>query len=233
MANKKNPNLVIDRFQDDLDQTKSDSAKLDILIQSEPIEFRRRMNANFFLYAATAWERFLSEWFVAAINTNPSVARNNLQQKLKKAAKDSGIDQSLLAASLISESHINIATVERFLKVEGYNYTAPELKDFQKDANTWLADPYLSKVSAWTKDDFSPILTTRLLRNALAHDSDQAYKRAARALPNSPFADLRDNQIKNFNRKSIQTYLYKKMGEDTRLVVLLDLLKERAESLRV
>lgn len=233
MANKKNPNLVIDRFLNDISEAQDDSRKLEELILSESIEFRRRMNANFFLYSASAWERFLSEWFVAAINTDPSVARNTLQLKLEAKAKDSGIDQSLLATSLISESHINIAAVERFLKVEGFNYTAPELKGFHKDADRWLADPYLSKVKAWDKNGFNPILITRLLRNALAHDSARAYRDAAKSIPRSPHSDLRENAAQNFNRKSIQTYLYKKVGEDTRLVVLLSLLKERAESLRV
>lgn len=246
MARTKNPNSDIDKFITEAQNIIDEAKQIDSLMKEEPIAFRRRLHARYVTLLGVKWETFLSDWFVSAINADPSQTQAYLDARIRDFAGDKlQLQDSMLASNLVTSSRFNVDRVARMVSGTApadplKNITFPSLSNLQKEATQWLAARYAAPINKWNTHDFSPILITRTARNALAHESDSAYDELKRAMAaKATHQDLRKDVRKpgkrtnHFGLLGVQTYLYEQQHGKTRLEILCEMLIVRANDLRV
>lgn len=177
--NKADPNDVVDAFTTATTSSRADWATINGLLATEPIRLRRRVAADAFLSLAVSWETFISAWLVAAVNKNATQAVATLSTRLQDHAVTAlRLPPSHVATTLITQSHFNLTSVRQVLDPDDYNIVLREHKELKKYADSWLSPPYHGVLAGVTAFQFKPALVTRLVRNALAHQSDAALKAA-------------------------------------------------------
>ncbi len=176
---KASPNDVVAAFITATSDALTDWETIDAALATQPLKLRRRAASDAFLSLAVSWESFLSRWVVASVNKDASQAVSYLTTRLQAHAQDElRVPTTHIAATLITQSHFSLDLVRQLLDPNENNIVLREHSDLDKYARRWLADPYRASLSGISSYQFKPVLATRLIRNALAHESESALKRA-------------------------------------------------------
>ncbi|TDE89588.1 hypothetical protein EXU48_20740 [Occultella glacieicola] len=176
---KASPNDVVAGFTTATAGALTDWETIDAALAAQSLSLRRRAASDAFLSLAVSWESFLSRWLVAAVNKDASRAVSQLATRLQEHAEEElRVPRSHLAATLITQSHFSLNLVRQLLDPNENNIVIREHGDLDQFARRWLADPYRTALTGISSFQFKPVLATRLIRNALAHQSESALKRA-------------------------------------------------------
>ncbi len=230
---KASPNEVIDAFVQSTSAGLADWQVIDASLSD--LRLRRRVASDAFLALAVAWETFLSQWLIAAVNRDSSAAVTSLSQRLQDhATNELRVPQTHVSTTLITKNHFTMELVRQLLDPHDNNVVLREHKDLKVFADRWLAASYRQQLSAITPYQFRPVLATRLVRNALAHQSESALKRANNELRKStmPLA-LRVTTSRQLNVDGWRRYLLSITSETPRLAVYHTELAATAQLLRV
>lgn len=179
---KADPNAVVDAFRDRVAESLADWESIDEAVSlhssgADMLRLRRRAASDSFLALVISWESFFSSWIVAAVNRAPETAAKTLTVQLADhATAKLNIPAAVVSKSLLATSHLSLDAVRNILDSRGYNTTVRDHKEFEMLSNTWLAGSYKLAADSITSHAFSPVLVGRLVRNALAHESEAALK---------------------------------------------------------
>lgn len=220
---KADPNAVVDAFRSRVNASLADWRAIDAAVTAQAssadrLRLRRRAASDSFLALVIAWESFLSSWVVASVNRAPEAAAQRLTERLTAHATETlNVPEAVLSKSLLATSHLSLDTVRGILDSRGYNTTVNDHAALVKLSGRWLSGPYKVAADGITAYEFSPALIGRLLRNALAHESDAALqevnRRARGAGVKAPF---RVSRARDLDVRSWRAYLFQVPAGETR-----------------
>lgn len=188
---KRNPNDVINQFQEELKSARDDRNALTLVGTARPLAQRVTMDA--FSRVGVAFERFRSDWHIAAISRDSTAFNQSQVNRVKSALTEKGDKRAVLAKYLKElnlGSHLTLSAIEEILDADGANLSIPDYSTWKKLAGRHLVDPWLSKVTGIPGDDQVIIDVVIKLRNAAAHQST----RSTEAM-NSALALLRSTHV--------------------------------------
>ncbi len=127
---KASPNEVIDAFVQSTSAGLADWQVIDASLSD--LRLRRRVASDAFLALAVAWETFLSQWLIAAVNRDSSTAVRYLTQRLQDhATGELRVPQTHVSATLITKNHFTLALVRQLLDPHDNNVVLREHKRSQ------------------------------------------------------------------------------------------------------
>lgn len=172
---KVDPNSVIDDFKLQVTDALAQWQVIDQAVPSTPVALRRKLSSDAFLTLAVAWESFLSDWWIGAINRDASTLLAQTETKLRQEALRSlGLGPTDLAASLVSKSHLSVKEVRLRLDPQERNVVVHGHTDRRKRAQAELAGNYRVRAHAISAGDWQTVECARAVRNLLAHRSASA-----------------------------------------------------------
>lgn len=172
---KVDPNSVIDDFKAQVATAEAEWKQIHDALPAKPVALRRKVSSDVLLTLAVAWESFLSDWWVGAINRDASVFLATTETKLRDAAKESfGLEQADLPPKLVSRKHLSVKEVHRRLDPSERNVVIHGHQKRQGRADAELAGDYAVRAKAITAADWQTVECARTIRNLLAHRSESA-----------------------------------------------------------
>lgn len=93
MVNKPNLNLVINRFQAEQQRQRNLYNSLRAVATNDAM---REQSCNLVMVTARDWERFLSDWHIAAVARDSTTFSNTLTDHLRKAVTKYGNERDTL-----------------------------------------------------------------------------------------------------------------------------------------
>lgn len=172
---KVDPNSVIDDFQLQVASALGTWSAIDAVLPANPVTLRRKVASDAFLTLAVAWESFLSDWWVGAINKDATTYIATTEKRLRDEAKRSfGLESADLTAKLVSKKHLTVSEVRRRLDPQERNVVIHGHKERQQRAQFELAGLYRARAHAITMGQWQTVECVRTLRNLLAHRSESA-----------------------------------------------------------
>jgi hypothetical protein len=238
MPRRSQPNRVIDRFREDVD----DSIQTLRALSTTPLSrrVRERLAVDGFFRTAVSFEQFQSDWIISAINRDPSALHSwrNAWERLRQRAPPPRPDDNVTLADLdeLIAWHVanpNLGTTRRLVDPEEVNVTFEKLEILRRRGEFDLGPSYralLDRVLATPR--YARVLrVTTAVRNCIAHRSRRATKAMYTALSRSP--ELRTRQTITF--VGLGRFLLARAAptQSSRFEVLHLLLGEIAEALRV
>lgn len=212
---KADPNAVVDAFRARVAESLADWEAIDeaVELHSSPpdtLRLRRRAASDSFLALVISWESFFSSWIVAAVNRAPEQAADTLAAQLTAhATLKLNIPAAVVSKSLLATSHLSLDAVRTILDSKGYNTTVRDHKELVELSDAWLAGPYKLAADSITAHAFSPALVGRLVRNALAHESESALKEVnKRARGGGVKRAFRVTRTRDLDLRSWRAYLF-------------------------
>ncbi len=233
--NKSNPNSAVDAFVGSATNALADWKVIDQALSSHGIQLRRRAAADSFVALAVSWETFISNWVVACVNRDSSVAVARLNSQLRDyAIKDVGVPEGHVAGALITKPHLTLAEVRRMLSPNDYNVPVRSHGNLHDLATRWFAEPYRGAALGISSFQFCPAVLTRLVRNVFAHRSVSSLAAAndVAAQTSTPIS-LRWTGDGRLDVDGWRRYLLTANGTVSRLEVLHNNLSDLAGSLKV
>jgi hypothetical protein len=233
---KRNPNAAIDEFQTEIDASLTDWRDTRRLV-GEAGRLAQRASMDALMRLAVAYERFRSDWHVAAITRDASNFNRSQQNRAEEALKGDSRRQLVAYLALGLPIHPTLADVGAILDPNGGNVPIPGINAWKKLADRHLCDPWSARVNALTASDGKVTEAVIAMRNAAAHRSPQAHAAMTAALDGLGLPALRDLRRRPEHCVSltgIPTYLNGDTSDGTRRVERFhELLRDLAERLRV
>lgn len=230
---KQDPNNCVDAIQEAITVSLAEWLTIDTALADQPVAIKRKVASNAFLQLAVNWEFFLSDWWLASINRDASNLIDGFDQKLRTHATDKlGLAEDQLAGKLVTLKHLNVSAVRRLLDNDGSNLAFYGLEDVKSKAGKQLADPYRTRVLTMPHTDWQVADVTRVVRNALAHQSPKSISNVNDLLDQDDLAQSLKRGQKRLDLKGIRRYV---RGPDdaSRMPVIHAGLSKVAEHLRV
>ena len=230
---KRDPNAVIDQFQGELASSLSDWAAL---TEGTPAMIARRATMDAFARGAVAFERFRSEWHIAAITRDASTFRTRQLNRVQTALKETRRDNLADYVQVVLPRHPTLEQVSRLLDAEGANVSLPNVGAWKKAAERDLAEPWLSKVSGilWAHGAGADAVIA--IRNASSHQSERALADMTAALGKLTHPTIHkglQRSERGVTLAGIPAYLHSAgTSGSTRVEIYLRILDRLGESLR-
>lgn len=173
------PNDVIDDFRSQATELLDYFGRLSTALNNTANELsdRSTLAEQTFLNAATAFEGFLSDVFIAFLNRDSSQYQDDVFNRLKSSVKEKYGEWHSLRLSYGKVKHIGAADVKELLDPTGWNVTFKSAEVLKTKANEWLKTSVANKFKALTKHDERVIDTTKAVRDFIAHRSESAKQR--------------------------------------------------------
>ncbi|MEZ5455863.1 MAG: hypothetical protein R3F04_07090 [Lysobacteraceae bacterium] len=184
-----------------------------------------------FLAAATLWEGYLSDVFVAYINRDRSAFCAQMVSKMQVKTEDAYAKRASTHASINMSNHLTVAEIRAILDANDYNVTFKSVDDLKEKAALWLAPAHRRNFLSLNAQQSAGLGTVRSIRNFLAHRSG-ASKVTMQADLVDPNLDVPlrrgTNQIKD-----VGSFLRSKpvVNQDSRQLRYFAFLEQRAHQL--
>jgi hypothetical protein len=180
---KRDPNTVIDRFQTDIDSSLNDWRATRATV-GEGGTLAQRASMDAFTRMAVGYERFRSDWHIAAITRDASTFRGTQRHRVTEALRETGRDALIqyIPTTLTLPIHPTLEEVGNVLDAAGANLSIPGVNAWQNLATRHLADPWRAKVLGLTWADGRLTEAVVALRNAAAHQSARSHEALSEAL---------------------------------------------------
>ena len=134
-----------------------------------------------FVAAATLFEGYVSDIFVAYINRNSERFRTHLLDKMAIETTDEIAKRSILHVEK-SMPHLSVEKIRDILDPTGFNVTFPTTDKMKEAAGKWLVDVDKQKFTTTSAQQCAVIDFIKSVRNYLAHRSQTANNRMQEAL---------------------------------------------------
>jgi hypothetical protein len=180
---KRDPDAVIDQFKAELAASLFDwgATQNDV---GEGGRLARRASMDAFTRMAVAYERFRSEWHIAAITRDASSFVAAQLRRVAAALEETDRDQLLpyLPAGLALPKHPTLKEVGDILDPSGGNLSISGVALWRTLADKHLCNPWKAKVHGLTWADEKVTDAVVALRNAAAHQSPRSHDAMTAAL---------------------------------------------------
>lgn len=231
---KRDPDTVVDRFVEEADMAARDVATVLDALRAGGVDIRlRQLTAqDIFLRVAVRFEVFKSDWFIAAVNREPTQFRVHLTESARKRVR-SGADLKPLADHIEVRlpAHPTLSEVDDLLNPHGWNVSAATATEFKDLANSVLDGDYLLRARTIGARNQSTIDTITALRNLIVHHSPASQLRWEAAFIAATNGDLRKPQTPP-TASEIPGFLHSPGSDKRRAVVLVVRMVKVAEHLR-
>ncbi len=229
------PNDVIDDFCLQAEDLLKYYERLSIALKSTTNELsdRSTLAEQTFLNAATAFEGFLSDVFIAFLNRDSSQYQDHMFNRLKSSVKEKYGEWHSLRLSYAKVKHIGAADVKELLDPTGWNLTFKSAEVLKTKASEWLETSVAKNFTALTKHDERVIDATKAVRDFIAHRSESAKKRMNDTLkcvdkrPSNRKLGRGTHQIHN-----VGSFLKKEFKDSARVEFYIGRLRAIADKLR-
>jgi hypothetical protein len=234
---KRDPNAVIDQFAHEVNASLADwRATRQAVGDGGPLAQRASMDA--FTRLAVAYERFRSEWHVAAITRDATEFKASQRRRVEAALKETRRDGlvAYLPVALALPLHPTLDEVAKLLDPSGGNVSITGVSAWQDLAKKHLRDPWRGRIDSLTWADGRVTESVIALRNAAAHQSTQTHERLTAALDGLTHASHRGlkRPDRGVSPAGIPAYLNGVARDAKRRVELYhELVRDLAERLRV
>lgn len=185
-----------------------------------------------FLNAATAFECFLSDLFVAFLNRDASQYQDEVFRRITESVKEKQGEWHSQRLSFSKAKHIRASDVITLLDPNGWNVTFKSAALLKTRATEWLIDSFATRITGLSTDDEQVIDTTKAIRDFIAHRSKSAKVRMNEALEKAGESmaitclGRGDHQIEH-----VGAFLRAECGGATRLQLYVERLKDIAHRL--
>jgi len=230
---KRQPNDLVVRFTDDLDLSLSDWRDLTADV---PAVLARRATMDAFARAAVAFERFRSDWHVAAVTRDASAFRLGRQARVVDVLSKGEAKELLGYVQVFLPTHLTLEQVSGLLDPAGGNVSIPSIKRWQEMARRDLASPYRDKVEGIPFKLKAVASAVIAIRNGVSHQSPRSLSDMNGALgclthPSHDGLRRPTNQVTLFG---IPAYLHGRIaGGETRVERYHAVLGDLAKLMRV
>lgn len=229
------PNDVIDDFRSQATDLLEYFGRLTTTLKNTTHELsdRSTLSEQTFLNAATAFEGFLSDIFIAFMNRGSSQFQNDLFNRIKSSVKEKYGEWHSLRLSYAKVKHIGASEVKELLDPTGWNVTFKSAEVLKTKATEWLETTVAAKFKALTKHDERVIDSTKAVRDFIAHRSDSAKKRMNEELGDVDKGPPNRNLGRGAHKvHKAGSFLKAEFGGSTRVELYVERLREIAEKLR-
>ena len=130
-----------------------------------------RLASHSFLALFVAFERFLSDLFLAYLNRDFSVYQSNLVARLHASVEDKfgpGV-RSLITVQ--TKAHVRLEELEAIVDPTGWNLTFATVDKLKTCADQWLAPAHAARVRSISAGEARLIEAARAIRDFAAHQS--------------------------------------------------------------
>jgi hypothetical protein len=178
---KRDPNDVIDQFRAEIAAARSDRISL---IAGATLPLARRATMDAFTRAAVAFERFRSDWHLAAVTRDANTFKQWQLNRVKAALTETKRVMLIPYVRVDLPPHPTLAQVEELLDASGGNISLSSIDDWKKRAKAHLAPAWAAKVSSISWADARIADAVIKTRNAASHQSKRAVGEMNDALTN-------------------------------------------------
>ena len=133
-----------------------------------------RLAETTFLTIFVAFERFLSDLFLAYLNRQFSAYRTDLETRVRQSIQERFGAWASQRTRLDRVQHVRVADLEGIVDPQGRNLTFASAQDIKEKAQQWLVAVYNARTQALSAHDDRVIDTARAIRNFIAHRSRAA-----------------------------------------------------------
>lgn len=133
-----------------------------------------KLSALTLMTAATIWESFISDLFIAYINRDPSKFVLHLENALKSDMSSKQRQIQSRYAPFRSPTSIDKSTIASLVDENGNNITFPNATALKKRARLWITDANGAGIQSLSKQQLALIDLWIALRNHIAHDSERS-----------------------------------------------------------
>jgi hypothetical protein len=133
-----------------------------------------RLAETTFLSAYVAFERFLSDLFLAYLNRQFTGYGTDLESRIRQSVHERYGQWAAAQVRLNTVRHVRLADLEPIVNREGRNLTFSSAQDIRDKAQRWLAAPYHTRIASLNAADDRLIDTARAIRNFMSHQSRSA-----------------------------------------------------------
>jgi hypothetical protein len=133
--------------------------------------------AHSFLALFVAFERFLSDLFLAYLNRDFSTYQTQLVNRVHSSVQERfglGV-RSLITVQ--TKNHVRVDEIEDIVDPTGWNLAFPTVDKLKACADQWLAAAHATRVKSITAWEARLIETARAIRDFLAHQSVGSKRR--------------------------------------------------------
>jgi hypothetical protein len=123
-----------------------------------------------------AFERFLSDLFLAYMNRDFSQYQANLESRVTASASERYGSWAASRLSLSRVKHIRLDELEALLDPDSRNLTFKSANILKQRASDWIAAPYSNGIANITAADVRLIDTVHAIRDFIAHQSPSAKR---------------------------------------------------------
>jgi len=238
---KRDPNAVIDAFQNEVAASRSAFLTLLEAAKAVPIALRRRLAQDSFFSLAVAFEVFRSDWHIAAVSRDLSTLSKSLGSEV--AGVLAGRQHLRGAKAFVRVDiprHVSLEQTRGLIDPDGSNHTFryPKVEGgiverWKAAAGRELADPYRSAVLALPARELKVIQLVEALRHCHAHASTRADVRLASALSALDPGDLPDLGSSRVTHARLGLYLLAPVKGEPRVSMIHSRLDLIVEGMRV
>lgn len=230
---KRDPNALIDQFQADLTISRNDRKRL---CDAAPnVMLARRATMDAFARTAVSFERFRSEWHIAAITRDAREFADYQRRRVEVLLKGNDKASLLPYVSVNMPKHPTLEQVASLLDASGSNLSTPSVDAWKDLAKRDLAEPWRAQVVDISWSHSTAANAVIAIRNAVSHQSSKsltAMSVALEKLTHPHHAGLQRPQ-NNVSLSGIPIYLHGSVEGVARIEKYYDLLRDLVEDLRV
>lgn len=188
--------------------------------------------AMVFLNLYVAFERFLSDLFLAYLNRDFSQYQDTLGTRLHQSVEAKHGPWVRSRTRFDRLAHVKVDDLETIVDPDGWNLTFKSAHDIKQKATDWLAPAHRARVHSMTAHDERLIDTARAIRDFIAHQSRGSKARMNEQLRtvaqggHSRCLDRGGNEVHD-----VGSYLKAVFDGRRRITIYADRLKEIAASI--
>ncbi len=228
---KINPAAVRHDFPSDTDALMAYMNRARRALEGESTEKQdvSRLAAMVFVSLYVAFERFLSDLFLAYLNRDFSQYQRYVEQRILQSTQAKVGLWARRRTRFDTVAHVKADDLEAIVDPDGMNLTFKTANDIRTRGDEWLAPAHRTRIHALTDHDERLIDTARAVRDFIAHQSSGAKKRMNELLavvahgPHNRHLDRGLNEVHN-----VGSYLKAVFDGRRRVAIYAERLKDIA-----